>query len=623
MDTNLPDQRPSLDVDSIAAVDRLCDRFDHLWRTAQGVPQLTEFLSGLSDLGSPVLILELVCIDLRHRWREDAHSHRWADDGVLGCRPTADDYARLLLGNSGQSTPVKWIEAEYQTRLLCGDTQCLPQLILRYPDLPHLTGRLKSVERNESHVDTLFKTKAGTFRPTSSGIRCPHCGIENVAPAKSGVADLRCTGCNSRLRIVVPETVLTAPFQSTRFQFNDKLGDGSFGVVWKAFDSQLKRMVALKLPHAAVFNSAIRERFLRESQAAAKLRHEGIVSVYDVCVTERDLPVIVSEFVDGQDLAQRLAENKMLGVRKAARLSAELADALAHAHSAGIVHRDLKPANILVDTAGKTHITDFGLAKDNQNNVTLTFAGDVLGTAAYMSPEQARGEGLLADHRSDLYAVGVILFEMVTGERPFRGTIQMVLHQVVHDRVPSPRHLNSAVPADLETIIMKCLEKSPENRYSSADELRDDLLRFLNYEAIHATPPTTMDRFLRWYPSHATQMLGTYFIIAPLTWIFFIIGGLWDAAPSDALKLSSSEFLPWALVWTGVGAYILKNSLWFELVSAALLASFMALPAFIDDSSQSITLICLISFFGIVLHVGSWISRWSRREPAAVKGDLD
>ncbi|WP_145348416.1 serine/threonine-protein kinase [Rosistilla ulvae] len=620
MDAN--NHQPSKNIASaVSTVEQLCQRFTQHWQAGETVPEIDAFVrevpAGDSSLRA-MTILELVCIDLQHRWQAAAEKAVPADDwGKLGRRPTADDYAKRFLDQQNPQAPLKWIEAEYHARSETGDAESLANLLNRYPERPAVTNRLSALHANHSPADTLPGTRAGTFRPTANTPPCPNCGLENAPSALGDSADLRCVGCNTRLRFITQQIDLTAPFQSNRFQFRKKLGNGSFGVVWKALDLQLKRLVAIKFPHQSTVNDAIRERFLRESQAVAKLHHEGIVSVYDVCVMENNLPVIVSEYIDGQNLAELIAQEKMQGIRKSAQAGVAIADALLHAHNQGIVHRDLKPANILVDTTGNPHITDFGLAKNHQNKVTMTCDGDVLGTAAYMSPEQARGEGSTADLRSDLYALGVILFEMVTGERPFRGTIQMLLHQVIHDQHPSPRQLNSSVPIDLETIIMKCLEKKPENRYRSASELRDDLKRFLNYEPIHATPPTAIDRLMRWYPSHATQMLGTYFIIAPLTWVFFITGGLWDANRTESLTLSSPAFLPWAIAWIVVGSYILKNSRVAEAISGCFLIGFMALPFFIDDNSQSITLICLISFFGTLLHTGSLISRWLRRDSMA------
>jgi serine/threonine-protein kinase len=304
------------------------------------------------------------------------------------------------------------------------------------------------------------------------------------------------------------------------------LGRGGMGVVYRARHLRLNRSVALKMLLAGPFAlPAERERFRREAEAVARLRHANIVQVYDSGELD-GRPYFTMEFVEGGTLARKLAGTP-LPVRDAAELMAPLADAVAAAHAAGIIHRDLKPGNVLLTGDGVGKIADFGLAR-RVGDAELTLTGVALGTPSYMAPCQAAGKSTEIGTATDVYALGAILYECLTGRPPFRGespaaTIQQVLHA---DPVP-PAQLNHGVPRDLETICLKCLEKDPLRRYASAAALADDLRRFLRGDAIAARPAGRLVRTRKWVRRHPTQIA----ILAGTALLALVLagGGVWLA----------------------------------------------------------------------------------------------
>jgi WD40 repeat protein/serine/threonine protein kinase len=334
-----------------------------------------------------------------------------------------------------------------------------------------------------------------------------------------------------------------------RFQLVELIGQGSFGSVYKAHDGELNRTVAVKLPRAGLFAGPHeRERFLREARSAAHLHHLNIVTLYEIA-HDNGLPYLVSEYVEGPTLAAWLREHR-LSLRQAAELAAQLAEALAYAHGRGVVHRDINPRNILLASGGvasgewshpalgrgletaperrttpqrqttpqraalptshhsplTTHdsppltakITDFGLALRGAAEETMTLEGQVLGSPVYMSPEQAAGQSHQVDARTDVYSLGVVLYELLTGERPFRGSTHMVIAQVVHDEPPPPRQLDQRIPRDLETICQRAMQKNPSGRYGSAREMAEDLKHFLSGRPIRARPVSPPEKLWRW-----------------------------------------------------------------------------------------------------------------------------
>ncbi len=257
------------------------------------------------------------------------------------------------------------------------------------------------------------------------------------------------------------------------------LGRGGMGAVYKAWDDTLRRWVALKILEREDEEAADRTRFQREAQTSASLDHPGIVRIYEVGRAEgKDF--IALEYIEGKTLAQA-----DLPLRVAVQALAEAAEAVSHAHSKGIIHRDLKPHNIMMDRKGRARVMDFGLAKYVEGDESLTVTGTILGTPAYMSPEQAEGGGRKVDHRSDIYSLGAVLYRFLCGRPPFQGDTPLrTLQKVVHEDVIVPSKLGEKVPDALETIVLKCLEKDPNRRYADADLLAQDLNRWVRGEMI-------------------------------------------------------------------------------------------------------------------------------------------
>jgi WD40 repeat protein/serine/threonine protein kinase len=331
------------------------------------------------------------------------------------------------------------------------------------------------------------------------------------------------------------------------FRLMREVGRGGMGVVYEAEQISLGRRVALKiLPFAAALDSKQLQRFKNEAQAAAHLHHTNIVPVFGVGC-ERGVHYYAMQFIEGHTLAaviQELRQNVQgprtkdqgrttdetpsttdpataaaaqtgirdstldipwsLGIghssffRTVANLGIQAAEALEHAHELGVVHRDIKPANLLVDGCGNLWITDFGLAHCH-SQPALTMTGDLVGTLRYMSPEQALGKRLLIDHRTDLYSLGVTLYELLTLEPDFSGRDrEELLRQIAFEEPPAPHHRNKAIPKELETIILKTMEKNPEARYATAKEAADDLQRFLDQKPIQARRPTILQRASKW-----------------------------------------------------------------------------------------------------------------------------
>jgi tetratricopeptide (TPR) repeat protein len=308
------------------------------------------------------------------------------------------------------------------------------------------------------------------------------------------------------------ETCHTDDSLAPGYEIIGELGRGGMGVVYKAWQVSLKRVVALKVIRADAYaHPGAAARFHAEAEAAARFQHSNIVQVFEV--GEHDgLGYLALEYVAGGGLDRKLS-GSLQDPHYSARLTESLARAIHYAHQRGIVHRDLKPANVLLTEDGIPKITDFGLAKLLERDQGLTQDGELLGTPSYMAPEQVRGAPHQISPATDVYALGTILYEMLAGRPPFKGTTPLsTLEQVSSSEPLSPSKLQRHIPRDLETICLKCLAKEPRRRYASALDLADDLRRFLEHQPIEARPTPVWERAWKWArrrPGVATALLFT------------------------------------------------------------------------------------------------------------------
>jgi formylglycine-generating enzyme required for sulfatase activity/serine/threonine protein kinase len=322
---------------------------------------------------------------------------------------------------------------------------------------------------------------------------CPWCQHPLEVPSARALPEA-CPGCGHCLialrPTVPPPETLTDPFPGTpaedrpppqlgRYRITALLGSGGFGAVYKGHDDELQRDVAIKVPHPQrVARDEDADVYLTEARALAALDHPGIVPVYDVGRTDHGLCYLVSKFIEGEDLAHRLRHAGRPAPAEAARVVARVAEALHHAHARGLVHRDVKPGNILLDREGQPYVADFGLAVREEDFARgPAFAG----TPSYMSPEQARSEGHRVDHRTDVWGLGVVFYELLTGQLPFQGQTVAELIEQITTREPQPPHrLAADVAPELERICLRALGKRASDRYASLADMAEDLHHWLS-----------------------------------------------------------------------------------------------------------------------------------------------
>jgi eukaryotic-like serine/threonine-protein kinase len=372
---------------------------------------------------------------------------------------------------------------------------------------------------------------------------CSECGAELPIDAPHGL----CAKClfSAALPQAGEATNKPSPLGEEPLDFTRHFGDyqliseiarGGMGVVYKARQKSLKRSVALKMILAGPFASRVFvQRFKTEAEAAANLDHPNIVPIYEIGEHEGQ-HYFTMKLVEGGNLAGYLSD-KLLPVSKSVQLMMKIARAVHYAHQRGVLHRDIKPGNILLDEHGEPYVTDFGLAKLLHEHSDLTQSEAVIGTASYMSPEQARGQLKTLSTAADTYSLGAVFYEMLAGRPPFKGENTFKLLAYISDREPQPPStFNSTIDRDLETICLKCLEKDPQRRYPSAESFAADLQRWSNHEPIEARAATSWERTRKWVrrrPVAATVLAAVALLFLAISAILVISVVRISAARND------------------------------------------------------------------------------------------
>jgi eukaryotic-like serine/threonine-protein kinase len=478
----------------------------------------------------------------------DAFEQAWRE----GKEPRIEDF----LGDAGEPLRTRLFEELLLSDLECharsGRTISVNDYVSRFPDR---TVRIRAViTDNQFDIARRFRRGDSAFEP-------PPCkGESTTEQFPEG------TPCGA-------------------YRLLHEVARGGMGIVFKAYDTKLQRTVALKmiLDRNLASPEAV-QRFYAEAEMAAGLNHPGIVPVYDVG-SHAGHHYYVMGLVEGPTLSQELAR-RQFSVEEATQLVLNLAHAIAHAHQHGVIHRDLKPGNILLADNGTPQITDFGLAKRTDRPSEFTVAGQILGTPGYMAPEQAAGDVSQSGEPVDIYALGAILYHVLTGHPPFRTALDALVCVLEQDPVP-PRVLSRRVPRDLNIICMKCLSKNPADRYESARQLADDLHRFLQGELIQAKPSSVRRRVLRW-ARHRPRLAAVWVTMAA----FYLYHLICLAAGNPG----SRGFFH--VLATGATALVCLYAWWFQILIMRPAASSRILYAWVGIDLLALTLFLMVAADG-------------------------
>ncbi len=414
----------------------LSEQLEMLWLPEREPPDLVVWLAGRDLTGSAAELLAALKLDQHYRWRS---LEPWY----------VEDYLLRLVGlPSGVDWRVELAVGEYEARRDSDRPLSAAELSSRFPELSETLREKLGVLSGDADVQGTQSWEPEDLGDSAGYVRAPGIPIERRG----------------------------------RYELRELRGEGSFGQVYLGYDTVLRRRVAVKVPKPGQIRSlADAEQYLREARMAAKLEHPHIVPVHDCGRTDDVSIYIVSQYIPGKTLKQHLKEGGF-SIRESAELVAGVAEGLAHAHGRGLIHRDIKPANILLDSeSGRAMVTDFGLAIRADDDVHLH---EFAGTPGYMSPEQLRSEGHRLDGRSDVYSLGVVLYQLLTGVRPFRGSVTRDLVEDVLTRDPDlPRSLRAEIPIELERICLRALAKRLSDRYQTAAAFAGDLRAWLESKA--------------------------------------------------------------------------------------------------------------------------------------------
>jgi serine/threonine protein kinase len=485
-------------------------RFEEAWDQSL-FPQMSEFLperSQVSRRSWQRTLIDLAKADMERRWNLDNTVRYQRPDNDVGLRPLVEDYVKRFPELEEPHNLNELVVHEFSTRLRTREECLFSSWEARFPEqFGNLEPQLRQIASEK---------KPGDFTVTHRTLETTQIE-EHQASAETIIGDSA-------------ESTQESLPEIDGYEIAEELGHGGMGVVYRARDWKLNRDVAIKLmKHTDLATSEDRTRFEREARSAARLSHRNIVPVFEFGYSGT-LPFFAMEYVPGQTLQEKITDN-VQNALVAAEIVKDISLAVGYAHDNGIVHRDLKPANVLIDESDVPRITDFGLARGDQD-MQLTATEAVMGTPSYMSPEQAAGRMREVGRRSDIYSIGAIFYACLTGVPPHKGeNHQLTLMQVLDSPVVSPRQRMPTVPRDAESICLKCLSRLPEHRYTSASELVADLDRFLDSRPVLARPRHVRERVEAWTRRNVAWLTVLAVFVSTLP--FLMSNGNWMTELDD------------------------------------------------------------------------------------------